>query len=87
MEKINGLEDLSYREEQVFYLLAEGFNSSEAGGRLNLKQNTIAFYTGRIYKKLELKNQIELVIFYYKRLMAQTLKSPVRGESEADNDR
>lgn len=74
MEKIAGLEELTYREEQVFYLLAMGLNSREAGERLKLNKNTIAFYTGRIYRKLILKNQIELIIFYYKHLMAQRLE-------------
>lgn len=71
MQKIKGLESLSYREEQVFYLMAEGLENKAIGKKLGLSPATVNTYKATMYQKLDIHKHSELVIFYYKKLMEE----------------
>lgn len=71
MQKIKGLEELTYREEQVFYRLAAGLKKEAIAKILGLKAATVNGYKSVVYSKLGIHNQCELIIFYYKKLMEE----------------
>lgn len=71
MQKIKGLEELTYREEQVFYRMAEGLKPNDIALKLGIKPTTVNTYKVNLYQKLYLHNQCELIIFYYKKLMEE----------------
>jgi len=52
---------LSRREQEIFRLLAEGLNYKEIGFKLNISSKTSSAHRYNILKKLNLKNQAELV--------------------------
>ncbi|MCF2442808.1 response regulator transcription factor [Dyadobacter sp. CY345] len=56
----NPLEDLSKRELEVMYLLAQGKWTKEIATILNLKETTISTYKSRIFEKMEVSNVIEM---------------------------
>jgi DNA-binding NarL/FixJ family response regulator len=57
------LEVLSGREREVLALTAEGFNSTEIGGRLHISGKTVDTYRQRVMEKLQLRHRSELVRF------------------------
>jgi two-component system response regulator NreC len=54
---------LSTREREVLALTAEGFSSTEIGGRLALSHKTVETYRQRLMDKLNLHHRSELVRF------------------------
>jgi len=56
----NPLEDLSKRELEVMYLLAQGKWTKEIATILDLKETTISTYKSRIFEKMEVNNVIEM---------------------------
>lgn len=56
-------ESLTDREFQVFRLLASGKRLKEIGEELCLSVNTISTYRSRIFQKMDLKNNAELVAY------------------------
>ncbi|THV56439.1 response regulator [Chryseobacterium candidae] len=58
---INPLETLSEREKEIFDLLAKGYGNIEISNELNLHLSTVSTYKSRIYKKLNIKNTVDLV--------------------------
>ncbi len=54
---------LSAREREVLTLTAEGFSSTEIGGRLHLSHKTVETYRQRVMDKLDLRHRSELVRF------------------------
>jgi DNA-binding NarL/FixJ family response regulator len=54
---------LSAREREVLALTAEGFSSTEIGGRLTLSHKTVETYRQRLMDKLNLHHRSELVRF------------------------
>ena len=56
----NPLEDLSKRELEVMYLLAQGKWTKEIATFLNLKETTVSTYKSRIFEKMEVSNVIEM---------------------------
>jgi DNA-binding NarL/FixJ family response regulator len=63
-EKKDPKKTLSEREFQVFKLLAEGAGNIEVSNTLNIQVSTAGTYKDRIYKKLGVKNLIELFKIY-----------------------
>ena len=57
------LDPLSERERQVLAMTAEGFSSTEIGGKLFISPKTVDTYRSRIMDKLELHHRSELVRF------------------------
>ncbi|WP_426479183.1 response regulator [Chryseobacterium sp. CBSDS_008] len=58
---INPLETLSEREKEIFNLLVKGYGNIEISNELNLHLSTVSTYKTRIYKKLNIKNAVDLV--------------------------
>jgi DNA-binding NarL/FixJ family response regulator len=54
---------LSDRERQIFYVVVEGKTSAEIGEILLLSPKTIETHRSRMYKKLEVHNLAELMVF------------------------
>lgn len=52
---------LSEREYQVFLLLAQAQSVGEAGQRLGISVNTVSTYRKRIFEKLDVNNNAELM--------------------------
>jgi DNA-binding NarL/FixJ family response regulator len=61
--KVNPMEDLSQREQQVLGLAAEGYNSFDIGRKLYLSPKTVDTYRSRMMRKLGLDNRAALVHF------------------------
>ncbi len=62
-QKKDSHESLTDREFQVFRLLASGKRLKEIGEELCLSVNTISTYRSRIFQKMDLKNNAELVTY------------------------
>ncbi len=60
------IDHLSQREFQVFKLLAEGNGNLEVANILEIEVPTASTYKKRIYKKLRIKNIVELLNIYNK---------------------
>ena len=54
-------EQLSDREYQVFSMITEGKTSSDISNELNLSPKTVSTYKGRVYEKLKVENDVQLV--------------------------
>jgi DNA-binding NarL/FixJ family response regulator len=59
-------EILSDREHQVFLLIAGGKNVSDIGRELSLSVKTISVYRSSILKKMNLKNNAEIIHYAFK---------------------
>ncbi len=57
---------LSGREQEVAYLVAQGFTNREVAQQLQIGQNTVKNYLFRIFEKLEISSRIELVLYVSK---------------------
>lgn len=57
----------SKREIQVILLIAKGLNETEIGKVLRISKRTVATHKIRLFKKLEAKNQMQIVIFALKK--------------------
>jgi len=58
-----GVWELSRREQEVFYLLADCCNSHEAAKQLGVSIKTVDSHRGQILRKLGLRNNAELTRF------------------------
>jgi DNA-binding NarL/FixJ family response regulator len=54
---------LTPREEQVVRLISEGISNRETAAHMRLSENTIKKYLSKIFRKLELSNRVELVLY------------------------
>lgn len=61
----SSLTPLTNREKDVFALMAAGHTTRRVAQILVLGENTVRSHLQRIYRKLDLSNQVELVIFAY----------------------
>jgi len=50
---------LTFREGEIFNLLASGLTNREIGQRLGVTENTIKRYFTRIFEKLHVRNRVE----------------------------
>lgn len=58
---VNPLETLSEREKEIFDLLVKGYGNIEISNELNLHLSTVSTYKARIFKKLDIKNMVDLI--------------------------
>jgi len=65
--RLDPYESLTARERQVLGLAAEGLTSPQIAERLSLSMRTAEMHRANLMKKLDLKNQSELVRFAIKR--------------------
>jgi DNA-binding NarL/FixJ family response regulator len=54
---------LTYREEQVMALVADGLTNRDVATELGLSEHTIKKYLFRIFDKLGISNRVELVLY------------------------
>jgi DNA-binding NarL/FixJ family response regulator len=57
--------ELSHREKEVLFLVAEGESNREIGEKLNLTEITVRNYVSNILSKLQLRNRIELAKYAF----------------------
>ncbi len=60
-ENEDSYETLSDREFQVFKLLAKGYSNKEISERLFLSDKTVSTYKARIFEKMNISNNAELI--------------------------
>lgn len=58
-ENANPLAQLTFREGEIFNLIAAGLKNREIGRRLNVSEKTIKRYVTRIFEKLHVRNRVE----------------------------
>ena len=59
---------LSKRENELLYLVAEGFNNKEIAEKMYLSEGTVRNYLSALLEKLELRDRTQLAVYYYKEL-------------------
>ncbi|MBF1709758.1 MAG: response regulator transcription factor, partial [Streptococcus sp.] len=59
---------LSERENELLYLVAEGFNNKEISEKMYLSEGTVRNYLSALLEKLELRDRTQLAVYYYKEL-------------------
>lgn len=60
--KIEPLETLSYREEQILELVARGLSNKEVAEKLTLSEKTVKHYMTAILRKLQVRNRVEATL-------------------------
>jgi DNA-binding NarL/FixJ family response regulator len=58
--------DLTDRENEMIYWIAQGLNNRELAEKLHFSEGTVRNYISIILEKLSLRNRTEIAIFYYK---------------------
>jgi DNA-binding NarL/FixJ family response regulator len=61
--------DLTYKEEEVLRLVAEGSTNKEIAASLNISDNTVKFHLRNIMEKLHFKNRAQMAVYAAKRGM------------------
>ena len=56
---VNGLMELSHREQQVLAGVCKGLTDKEIANTLNIKPSTIRYYLAHIFKKLKVHNRVQ----------------------------
>jgi DNA-binding NarL/FixJ family response regulator len=56
---------LTYREEQVVALVADGLSNRDVAAELGLSEHTVKKYLFRIFDKLGISNRVELVLYAF----------------------
>lgn len=59
---------LTEREQELIYLVAEGFNNKEIADKLFLSEGTVRNYLSQLLEKLNLRDRTQLAIYYYKEM-------------------
>ena len=59
--EINPMDTLSMRETQVLMMIAQGTKTQEISEILNLSPKTVSTYRARIYEKLDVSSDIEML--------------------------
>ena len=59
---------LRERENELLYLVAEGFNNKEIAEKMYLSEGTVRNYLSALLEKLELRDRTQLAVYYYKEL-------------------
>ena len=60
---------LNERENELLYLVAEGYNNKEIAEKMYLSEGTIRNYLSLLLEKLNLRDRTHLAIYYYKDLV------------------
>jgi DNA-binding NarL/FixJ family response regulator len=60
-----GQDLLTYREEQVVALVADGLSNRDVATELGLSEHTVKKYLFRIFDKLGISNRVELVLYAF----------------------
>jgi two-component system invasion response regulator UvrY len=66
LDSNKGFEDLSDRESEVMMMVLKGITVKQIAKRLNVTSKTVHSYRSRIFTKLNVKNDMELMLFAVK---------------------
>lgn len=70
------LDQLTFREGEIFRLLAIGLKNGEIGQRLELTEKSVKCYITRIFDKLQVRNRVEAA------MLAKYGRAPADGRAE-----
>jgi two-component system, NarL family, nitrate/nitrite response regulator NarL len=70
-----GLEALSRRESQLAQLAADGLSNREIAARLYISETTVRHHLTSIFRKLNLANRLELIIYVLRPKIARKVPS------------
>lgn len=59
------IESLTRREHEIIVLFAEGLNNKQIGTRLSMSEEMVRHNLRSIYRKLNVADRFELMIFAY----------------------
>lgn len=62
---IHKIDLLSKREYEILYLIARGYSNEEIGKKLFISEKTVKNHITNIYKKIEVEDRVQAVIFAY----------------------
>ena len=62
---------LSHRERQVIELIGEGLKNQQIADRLFLSEVTVRHHLTSVFKKLDLTNRLDLVLYAYRKNLAK----------------
>jgi DNA-binding NarL/FixJ family response regulator len=71
-------DSLTERELEVIRLVAEGLHNKEVASRLFISEATVKHHLTSVFSKLELSSRFALIIFAYRRGIAQPPEKPDR---------
>lgn len=61
-------ENLTERENELIYYIAQGLNNKELASAMHFSEGTIRNYISELLDKLQLRDRTQLAIYYYKHL-------------------
>jgi len=61
-----GWDEITERESEVFALVAEGRSNAEIGQALHLSEPTVKTHVGRLLRKLDARDRVQLVVLAYR---------------------
>lgn len=61
-----GWEELTEREREVFALVADGRSNAEIGAGLHLSEATVKTHVGRVLRKLDVRDRVQLVVLAFR---------------------
>ena len=64
-ENLDPVTSLTPREREVFQLLLRGMKAKEIACQLSISLSGVNYFVKRIYKKLQVKSRVELILKYY----------------------
>ncbi|MBG9989358.1 response regulator transcription factor [Aerococcaceae bacterium DSM 111176] len=64
----SGFPELSEKENELIYWVAEGLNTKEIADKMHFSEGTIRNYLSIILDKLNLRDRTQLAIYYFKHL-------------------
>ncbi len=61
-----GWDELTVREREVFALVADGLSNAEIGKRVFLSEPTVKTHVGRLLRKLDARDRVQLVVLAHR---------------------
>lgn len=66
MNGVGVSEQLTEREIDVVELVCEGMSNKQIASRLEIEEKTVKFHLTSVYRKLQIKTRLELVVRHYR---------------------
>jgi len=64
LDKTNGLEKLTFREQEILDMLLKGISPKDIAYKLDISYSTVDFHCNKMYRKLGVKSIHELYAKY-----------------------